>query len=81
LKRASEIKAPVLLFHGDDDINVRVHHSQKMASALEGAGKSVEYTEYEGVQHSIRSNRDRIDMLDKIGAFLDAHTSKPAAAP
>jgi len=81
LKRASEIKAPVLLFHGDDDVNVRVHHSQKMASALEGAGKTVEYTEYEGVQHSIRSNRDRIDMLDKIGAFLDAHTGHPAAGP
>jgi len=81
LKRASEIKAPVLLFHGDDDVNVRVHHSQKMASALESAGKKVEYTEYEGVQHSIRSNGDRIDMLDKIGAFLDANTRKPTAAP
>jgi len=81
LKRVSEIRAPVLLFHGDEDVNVRVHHSKKMASALRGARKSVEYIEYEDVEHSIRRNGYRVDMLDRIGSFLDAHIGQPAAAP
>jgi len=74
LTRVSEIRAPVLLFHGDRDLNVSVDHSRKIAKALEHADKSVEYVEYEGVEHSIRRNGYRVDMLDRIGKFLDAHT-------
>jgi dipeptidyl aminopeptidase/acylaminoacyl peptidase len=81
LKRASEVRAPVLLFHGDQDVNVPIHHSQKMAKALKRAKKSVEYIEYEDVEHSIRRNGYRVDMLDRIGSFLDAHIGQPAAAP
>ncbi|MCH8084033.1 MAG: S9 family peptidase [Myxococcales bacterium] len=81
LRRASEIRAPVLLFHGEDDLNVLVHHSQRMAKALKRAKKSVEYIEYERVEHSIRRNDYRVDMLDRIGSFLDAHIGQPTAAP
>jgi dipeptidyl aminopeptidase/acylaminoacyl peptidase len=81
LRRASEIRAPVLLFHGGEDINVKIRHSQRMAKALKRAKKSVEYIEYEGVEHSIRRNGYRVDMLDRIGSFLDAHIGQPNAAP
>jgi dipeptidyl aminopeptidase/acylaminoacyl peptidase len=81
LRRASEIRAPVLLFHGEDDLNVLIHHSQRMAKALKRAKKSVEYIEYEDVEHSIRRNDYRVDMLDRIGSFLDAHIGQPTAAP
>jgi dipeptidyl aminopeptidase/acylaminoacyl peptidase len=81
LKRASEIRAPVLLFHGDEDVNVRARHSQKMAKALERAKKSVEYIEYEDVEHSIRRSDYRVDMLDRIGSFLDTHIGRPTVAP
>ncbi len=81
LKRASEIRAPVLLFHGDKDVNVKIHHSQKMAKALKRAKKSVEYIEYEDIAHSIRRNDYRVAMLDRIGSFLDAHIGQPAASP
>ncbi len=81
LKRASEISAPVLLFHGDQDVNVPIGHSKKMAKALKRAKKSVEYIEYEDVEHSIRRNGYRIDMLDRIGSFLDAHIGQPTASP
>jgi len=80
LKRASEIRAPVLLFHGDRDLNVSIDHSKKMAKALKRKKKSVEYIEYEDVEHSIRRNAYRIDMLDRIGSFLDANIGQPAAA-
>jgi len=81
LKRASEIQAPVLLFHGDQDLNVSVDHSQKMAKAVKRAKKSVEYIEYEDVEHSIRHNGYRVDMLDRIGSFLDAHIGQSTAPP
>jgi dipeptidyl aminopeptidase/acylaminoacyl peptidase len=81
LKRASEIQVPVLLFHGDQDLNVSIDHSKKMAKALKRAKKSVEFIEYEDVEHSIRRNGYRVDMLDKIGSFLDAHIGQPAPPP
>jgi len=81
LKRASEIRVPVLLFHGDEDVNVPIDHSQKMAKALKRAKKSVEYIEYEDAEHSILRNGYRVDMLDRIGSFLDAHIGQPITAP
>jgi dipeptidyl aminopeptidase/acylaminoacyl peptidase len=81
LKRASEIRVPVLLFHADEDVNVSVDHSRMMAKALKRAKTPVEYIEYEDVEHSIRRNGYRVDMLDRIGSFLDAHIGQPTAAP
>ena len=81
LKRASEFRAPVLLFHGERDINVTVKHSRKLAKTLKRAKKKVQYVEYEDVEHSIRRNRHRVDMLDRIGSFLEANLVTPAAAP
>jgi dipeptidyl aminopeptidase/acylaminoacyl peptidase len=74
LERSREIKAPVLLFHGDEDINVTVDHSRKLAKALKRKKQPVRYIEYEEVEHGIRRNAYRIDMLTRIGAFLDEHT-------
>ena len=39
LRNVAAITAPVLLFHGDRDLNVPVIHSRRMDSALRGAGK------------------------------------------
>jgi dipeptidyl aminopeptidase/acylaminoacyl peptidase len=77
LERAGEINAPVLLFHGDEDVNVTVHHSRKLAKTLKRKKKSIQYVEYEEVEHSIRRNRYRVDMLTRIGAFLDEHNRAP----
>jgi len=76
-KRADAIRVPVLLFHGDLDLNVPVEHSRKIAKLLEDAHKPVEYIEYEGATHSIWRNGYQVDMLDRIGAFLDANTRPP----
>ncbi len=72
-----DTREPVLLVHGTEDVNVRSDHSAKLASALERKKKSVELVEYEGIDHYFRRNRERIDMLDRVGAFLDAHIGKP----
>jgi dipeptidyl aminopeptidase/acylaminoacyl peptidase len=71
----------VLLFHADEDVNVSVDHSRMMAKALKRAKTPVDYIEYEDVEHSILRNGYRVDMLDRIGSFLDAHIGQPTAAP
>ncbi len=78
-RRAADFTAPVLLLHGDEDLNVLIGHSKKMAKALRKKKKDVEFIEYEDVEHGIRRNRYRIDMLDRIGAFLDRHTRSESA--
>lgn len=69
-QNAAQIKAPVLLFHGDRDQNVGVGESRLMADRLRGAGKSIEYVEYKGLDHQLDDSTARIGMLDKSDAFL-----------
>jgi acetyl esterase/lipase len=76
LQNASRIKAPVLLVHGDNDLNVRSLHSVKMADALKEAGKSVEFLRYKGLEHQLDDSNVRAEMLTKIGQLLDRSISK-----
>ncbi|HET8535194.1 MAG TPA: S9 family peptidase, partial [Sphingomicrobium sp.] len=71
LRHAEKIEAPVLLAHGDMDRNVRFWHSQKMADALQDAGKKVEFLQYKGLNHQLDDSTARTDLLTHIGALLD----------
>ncbi len=73
VKRADEIESPVLMFHGDRDLNVNIKHSKKMHKALKKAKKATELIIYDDIAHSIWRNGYRVDMLGKIGNFLDAN--------
>jgi dipeptidyl aminopeptidase/acylaminoacyl peptidase len=72
LQRAAEIKAPVLLFHGDLDGNVNVEHSSKMVVALRNAGDRAELVRFPGLDHQLDDGEARAQMLTRIGQFLDA---------
>lgn len=78
LKRAAEIRQPLLLFHGDEDLNVRVGHSKALARAVKKAGGEVQLQVYDDAEHNLWSNRYRVDMLERIGRFLAEHNG-PAA--
>lgn len=71
LRQVSRIKVPVLLFHGDMDINVDIEHSEKMAAALRNAGDPVEFVRFKGLDHQLDDSNARIQMLTRIGEFLD----------
>jgi dipeptidyl aminopeptidase/acylaminoacyl peptidase len=71
LRHAEKVQAPVLLAHGDMDRNVRFWHSQKMADALQDAGKKVEFLQYKGLNHQLDDSTARTDLLTHIGALLD----------
>ncbi|UYY79171.1 alpha/beta hydrolase family protein [Sphingomonas sp. R1] len=77
-QNAGKIKAPVLLFHGDQDLNVGVGESRLMASRLRGAGKQVEFVEYKGLDHQLEDDTVRTQMLDKSDSFLRTALGLPA---
>lgn len=72
LRHVDAITAPVLLFHGDRDLNVSVIHSRRMDSALRGAGKRSELTIFPGLEHDLADSQARVQMLRRIGTFLAA---------
>ncbi len=75
---ASVFKAPVLMFHGSLDQNVRIGQSRLMASKLRDAGKSVELVEFDGLSHSLIDRTARIRLLSESDAFLRRSMGMPA---
>ncbi|MBF8270723.1 MAG: peptidase S9, partial [Gammaproteobacteria bacterium] len=76
VNRAAEIQDPVLLVHAEKDVNVPINQSELMQEALTQHGKSVEFVTYEHAEHSIFPERYRIDLLTRVGDFLDQHTGR-----
>lgn len=72
--RAADIQDPVLLFHAEKDINVPIDQSEIMHEALEENGKSVEFINYDHAEHNIFPERYRVDLLTRVGEFLDKHS-------
>jgi dienelactone hydrolase len=70
-RHAEKFKAPVLLFHGSNDVNVADNESQEMHSRLKKAGKKSELIIYPGIDHQLPDSSVRSDMLSKAAAFLD----------
>ena len=71
LRHAAEIKVPVLLVHGDMDMNVHSLESEKMEAALRAVGTPVEFLRYKNLDHQLEDGAARTEMLTKIGALLD----------
>lgn len=69
-RHADAIRAPVLLFHGDMDRNVRVGQSRLMDDKLRGAGRSSQLVVYDGLDHYLEDSASRADMLTRSAAFL-----------
>ncbi|NQE62985.1 S9 family peptidase [Caulobacter sp. RHG1] len=69
-QNAGLIKAPVLMFHGDQDMNVSIAESRLMQSRLKAAGGKSELVVYPGLDHQLDDSQARAQMLDKADAFL-----------
>jgi dipeptidyl aminopeptidase/acylaminoacyl peptidase len=69
-QNAEAFKVPVLMFHGDMDLNVDIGQSRFMDKQLKKAGKSSELVVYPDLEHSLLDGTVRADMLRKSDAFL-----------
>ncbi|MFN3944903.1 MAG: alpha/beta hydrolase family protein [Allosphingosinicella sp.] len=70
LQNVSRITAPVLLVHGDKDLNVRVIHSQRMDRELRAAGKRSELIVLPGMEHDLDDSNVRASVLNRIAQML-----------
>jgi dipeptidyl aminopeptidase/acylaminoacyl peptidase len=66
-------RSPVLMFHGEVDLNVPLRHSLTMERALKGAGRVSEMVVYPQLDHGLRDGNARADMLRRADAFLRQH--------
>ncbi|MEJ0087331.1 MAG: S9 family peptidase [Pseudomonadota bacterium] len=73
LRSPEKIKAPVLLVHGDDDIQVAIDHSRRMARALGREKKKFELVVIKDGNHSLSRFEWRETLLTKLEAFLAAN--------
>jgi len=69
-KHAARIRAPVLLFHGDLDRNVRSRQSKVMERSLEKAGRSVELITWEQLDHYLEDSEARTRLLAESDRFI-----------
>jgi dipeptidyl aminopeptidase/acylaminoacyl peptidase len=76
-QNASKLKAPVLMFHGEHDLNVSVGQARMMADRLKDAGKKVELVVYPKLDHQIDDSAARSDMLKRSDDFLRAALKLP----
>lgn len=70
LRRAAEIKVPVLLAHGAFDRRVPPEHADKFASAARNAGVPLERVNYSQTGHGWHYAKDHQDFLEKLERFL-----------
>ena len=70
LFQADKITTPLLLVHGDSDVNVPKGESDQLFTALKMLGKDVEYVQIVGQDHHILDHEQRIVWNDTILAYL-----------
>ena len=77
-QHAAAITAPVLLFHGTNDVTIDVEQSREMADKLKAAGKPCDLVIFDGLEHSLNDSAARTQMLRKSDEFLRKALGLPA---
>jgi dipeptidyl aminopeptidase/acylaminoacyl peptidase len=78
-RHADRIQAPVLMFHGDHDLDVGVAESRVMDAALRKAGKRSTLVIFPGLDHQLDDSGARAQLLDQSDAFLRTSMGIPAS--
>jgi dipeptidyl aminopeptidase/acylaminoacyl peptidase len=73
------LRVPLLLVHGERDVNVPVEHSRRLLRALERQHADVESVFYPKSGHGFTDPDESADYLRRVEAFLARHN--PAEAP
>jgi dipeptidyl aminopeptidase/acylaminoacyl peptidase len=67
---ARNIKAPVLILQGENDVRVKKGQSEEMAETLKTLNKEVEYVLMEGEGHGIKDEQKTILQMNRVDNFL-----------
>ena len=71
-----EIKAPVLLLHGKEDVRTPFKGAEEFVAALKKKGKTFDYHWYKKEGHGNAKLENRIDEWNRIEAFLKENIGK-----
>ncbi|ANY69493.1 peptidase [Paenibacillus sp. BIHB 4019] len=87
LTYVSQVKAPVLIMHGEQDFRCPVGQSDEWYTALKRLGKQTKLIRYPGSNHAFLKNGKpsyRVEALREVNAWLDKHlaaTAQTGGAP
>jgi dipeptidyl aminopeptidase/acylaminoacyl peptidase len=70
VERAAEIRIPLLMAFGSDDMRVPLEHGSRMRAALRAAGNDPEYVVYDNEGHGWLKVENRIDFWQRVEKFL-----------
>ena len=70
LKRAKELKDPLLIIHGTSDPTVVKQHSDLFLKECVKNGVQVDYFEYPGHGHNVRG-MDRVHLMEKVLKYVE----------
>ncbi|MEM6640993.1 MAG: S9 family peptidase [Pseudomonadota bacterium] len=75
----NNIKVPVMLIHGGQDLRVPPVHAKNLRKALKKAGNAPEWLYFPREAHGYYDEKNRAKMFTRLGDFLDKHTAVRAA--
>lgn len=73
LKRAAELRQPLLMAHGSEDVRVPLEHSTRMRDALRAHNPNVEFVLYPGEAHGFSLESSNVDFWGRVERFLAKH--------
>ena len=73
LARVQQIKTPLLLMHGERDVRAPYRQFELAVELLERHGKQFESKSYPGEPHGFRDPQNRLDLYQRLEAFMDKH--------
>jgi dipeptidyl aminopeptidase/acylaminoacyl peptidase len=76
-----KIKAAIFLAHGGKDERAHPEHYRRLKAALDKAGKPYEDLWKENEGHGFLNVDNRVELYDKLAAFLARHIGTGAGAP
>ena len=73
LNFVDRVRGPILIGQGANDVRVIQDNAELMVAALKKAGKTVEYILFDDEGHWIVRRRNRLELAERIEAFLAKH--------
>jgi dipeptidyl aminopeptidase/acylaminoacyl peptidase len=77
LYRYDELRAPLLLIHGDEDRRVDFEHTRRLSRMLGLAGRPPQLVEVKGAGHGITTAEQRALVYPALVKFLQDHLGAP----
>jgi len=80
INRVEQIKRPLLIAHGANDVRVVRSHSDRIVAAMQEAGLPVEYIVFDDEGHAIRKWQNQMTLNRAVERFLAEHLGGRAEA-